>query len=164
MSSASPAGACTGGVVIASPNDTQTKSIISRANSQLSALIDTKVQNICASMEIDSEIDNICRKRSSTLTPDSQGGSKARKPSSNVSIVSSDSSPSTTPNKAQYSTTNNSSFVVHVYSTNNDSAMSVSSHCRYILHLLAEFFRRLRTPTLKKSRRSGAARFLRQGK
>jgi len=80
--------ACTSNAIIASPNEVQLKGVASRIRSQLPALINTKVQDICEPIEVDSEIDNIRRKRSmSTLTPPPLIRKKEMKKSSpNVSL------------------------------------------------------------------------------
>jgi len=68
--------------------------------------------------------------------PESQRGSKAKKALSNVSTSPSDSSSSTETGKVIYSPTDNSPYIVHVYSNNEDSMNS--THPLLISRILSQ--------------------------
>jgi len=74
-------------------------------------------------MEIDPDLDVSRRKRAMPLpsSSESQGVSKAKKALANVSTFPRDSSFSTETGKVLYSSSDNPPYIVHVYSSNEDS-------------------------------------------
>jgi len=115
---------CITNVDVTSADDQQGRLASSpHTRSDLPKLVNTDVRVMCEPMEVDSGPDVLRRKRtmSHASSVRKQSGIKAKIVVSEVSNIPRDSPLSSNPEKILYSSTDNSPYIVHVHSVNEDS-------------------------------------------